>query len=194
MAVGQGMVQVYHGDGKGKTTAALGLALRALGAGLRVLLIQFMKEAAYSEHRQLEALAPGLELLTLGKPYFVAWEDEGGEPDLGTGPLVVCSSGGPPVEYARMMREGLQRAREAMEGRTHDLIILDEANVALHYQLLPLEEVLELIAGKPPGVELVFTGRYPPPQLLERADLVTEMREEKHYYERGVKARAGIDC
>ncbi len=194
MAVEQGMVQVYHGAGKGKTTAALGLALRALGADLRVLLVQFMKEAVYSEHRQLLALAPGLELLTLGKPYFVAWENEGNGPDREGGRLVVCPPGSPPADYASMMRAGLQRAREAMEARTHDLVILDEANVALHYQLLPLEEVLDLIAARPPGVELVFTGRCPPPQLLEQADLITEMREERHYFQRGVKARTGIDC
>ena len=169
----RGLVQVYTGEGKGKTTAALGLALRACGSSLRVFLAQFAKGRHYGE---LDALARFADLVTVrqyGQESFIRGE--------------------PSAEDLRLARAGWQEVREVSSRAEHDLLILDEIGIALHYRLVDLAEVLELLAGKPATMELVLTGRKIPPELLERADLVTEMREVKHYYARGVKARKGIE-
>ncbi|MFO8060565.1 MAG: cob(I)yrinic acid a,c-diamide adenosyltransferase [Bacillota bacterium] len=193
--LGDGAVQVYTGNGKGKTTAALGLAMRAVGRGLRVLMIQFMKRWGYGEHLAAGRLRPELSIVQVGKPYFVAREGEiDPETRASMGEDVrVFAPGSPPEELVRGAEEGLARAEWAMRERTADIIILDEINVALHFELVSLDRVLEVVRGRPDGVELVLTGRNAPEELLEVADLVTEMREVKHYWRRGLGARRGIE-
>ncbi len=194
-SLGRGAVQVYTGDGKGKTTAALGLAVRAVGWGLRVLVVQFMKRWGYGEHRAAARLQPGLTIIQVGKPYFVAREGEIDPETLASmgDDIRVFSPGSPPQELVDGAEEGLARAERAMQERIADVIILDEINVALHFELVSLERVLAVLRQRPEGVELVLTGRYAPEALVDAADLVTEMREVKHYWTRGLKARRGIE-
>lgn len=191
----RGLVQVYTGDGKGKTTAAFGLALRAVGRGLKVIIIQFMKGRGYGEHLAAARLAPELEVVQVGKPYFIARQGELDEEQLASlGQQVqTFAAGDPPAEYRELVREGMDLARECLTSGRYDLVILDELNVAVHYELTSIAAVLELIAGRREEVELVITGRAAPPELIARADLVTEMRAVKHYYDAGVQARLGIE-
>lgn len=187
-----GYIQIYTGDGKGKTTAAIGLAIRALGAGKRVWLLQFMKSLAYSEHRILPHISPNLCLETLGKPYFIAEEGTLTEADRKVlGEVVVFPPGCPPAEYVADCREGVNRAIRRLA--EFDVVILDEIIVALHFGLLSREDMERILAAKPIGTELVLTGRKAPDWLIERADLVTEMRPVKHYFDRGVMNRRGIE-
>jgi len=169
----KGYVQVYTGDGKGKTTAALGLALRAAGHGLKSYIAQFMKGQRYGELDALAAL-PAIQLEQFGGPRCLRREELG-------------------AEDAARAQQGLARAREQMLSGQYDLVILDEVNVALWFGLLQLDEVLDLLQVRPAGVELVLTGRRAPAELCARSDLVTEMREVKHYHALGVMARAGIE-
>jgi cob(I)alamin adenosyltransferase len=169
----KGLVQIYTGDGKGKTTAALGLSLRAAGRGLKVFIAQFVKGMFYGELEALKRFAPQITLHQYGRKCFI--RDE------------------PTEEDVRLAREGWQEIRDVLKRAEYDLVILDEIGIALHYQLISLEEVRELIRLKPDGVELVLTGRKIPEALYEQADLVTEMREIKHYYNAGVQARKGIE-
>jgi len=169
----QGLVQIYTGDGKGKTTAALGLSLRAAGRGLKVFIAQFVKGMYYGELEALGRFAPQITLKQYGRKCFI--EDE------------------PTEEDHRLAREGWKEIREIATRGEHDLLILDEIGIALHYRLIALEEVSELVQGKPDSMELVLTGRKIPETLFEQADLVTEMREIKHYYNSGVQARKGIE-
>ena len=169
-----GRVQVYTGDGKGKTTAAIGLAVRAAGHGLRVYVGQFMKGQAYGEIEALRDL-PLVEIEQYGDPRCIRREEV-------------------TPEHVARAREGLARARAKMLGGEVDVLVLDEINVSLWFGLLELADVLALLDERPPGVELVLTGRRAPAELVERADLVTEMREVKHYYARGITARKGIEC
>lgn len=172
----KGYVQVYTGDGKGKTTAAIGLALRALGAGMKVFFAQFIKGGKYSEIEMLDRLAAegfGIVTKQYGEGCFIMREAM--ESD----------------EVAA--RRGLEEVREAMKSGEYGLVVLDEANVAVSLGLLYESALLSLIEEKPDMVELVFTGRDAPDALKERADLVTEMREIKHYYRQGVMARRGIE-
>jgi len=170
----KGLVQVYTGDGKGKTTAALGLALRAAGQGLKVYIIQFMK--GWPFYGELEAVKhiPNLTLRQFGRPDFV----DKANPD--------------PTDI-RLAQEALDHARQVVMAGEHDVVVLDEINVALDFGLIPLADVLELIADRPPHVELVLTGRYAPREIIARADLVTEMLQIKHPYTQGVEARKGIE-
>lgn len=174
----EGFVQVYTGEGKGKTTAALGLCLRALGAGLSVYVGQFLKGQPTSELAALEALAglPGarLRISRFGSGRF-----------LGRTP-------GP--EDLAAAAAGLEEARAELAGGGRDLVLLDEACVALARGLLGREAFEELLDARPRGVELVLTGRGAPAWLIGRADLVTELRAVKHYFDRGVAARRGIEC
>ncbi len=169
----QGYVQVYTGNGKGKTTAALGLALRAAGAGLRVFFGQFAKAGDYSE---VGALARFSDLVTVEQ--------------FGSGGWI---KGKPDDEAIAAARRGLERASEAVRSGLYDVVVLDEANIATSFGLIGVAEVLELMAMKPVGVELVLTGRGADERIVERADLVTEMKEVKHYLSRGVRAREGIE-
>ena len=170
---GKGYVQVYTGNGKGKTTAAFGLALRAAGAGLPVFIAQFMKSGRYSETRAFERLSDLVTLRQYGSGRFV--------------------HGRPSEEDALAAGEGLKEARAALQSGEYKLVILDEAAIAVFFDLFTIEDLLDLIDTRPDGVELVITGRNADPRLLEKADLVTEMREVKHYYAEGVQARDGIE-
>lgn len=169
-----GLIQVYTGDGKGKTTASLGLALRALGHGWRVKIIQFMKgDPGYGEITAAKGLA-GLDIIQSGRPEFVNKKN-------------------PDPEDIRLARQGLDEATRALAEKDLDLLILDELNVALDFNLVSLEDVLRLIERKPPRLELVLTGRNAHEQVISRADLVSEIREIKHPYRRGIPARDGIE-
>ncbi|MBD8975299.1 cob(I)yrinic acid a,c-diamide adenosyltransferase [Veillonella magna] len=187
-------VQVYTGDGKGKTTAAIGLAIRAIGAGLDVLFLQFMKSKVYSEH----AVLPKLEHLTVetvGKPFFIIPEGMKSDEELAKwgDDVVVFPKGQPPASYVALIRKGFERALAAVASGDYDLIVLDEYNMALFFGLIDREATERLLAARNPRTELVFTGRGAPDWLMEAADLVTEMKECKHYYTKGVTARLGIE-
>jgi cob(I)alamin adenosyltransferase len=169
----KGLVQIYTGEGKGKTTAALGLSLRAAGRCLKVFIAQFAKGMFYGELEALKRFDPQITLRQYGRKCFI--EEE------------------PTAEDLRLAREGWEEIREIVAAEEYDLLILDEIGIALHYELISLDEVEELVGGKPDSVELVLTGRKIPEALYEQADLVTEMREVKHYYNAGVKARKGIE-
>lgn len=191
----KGYVQVYTGNGKGKTTAAIGLALRALGAGKKVLFIQFMKTATYSEHKILPHISPNLTLKTVGKPFFVVKEGSMPEEELAKWrkQAEVFPPGKPPQEYVDLISQGMDQALEAVCSGEFQMVILDELIVALHFGLVNWQTVKSLIEAKSPEVELVLTGRGATDELIDQADLVTEMREVKHYYTQGVIARKGIE-
>ena len=168
----KGLVQIYTGNGKGKTTAALGLALRASGQGAKVVIIQFMKGwEHYGELKAAEAL-PGVTLIQTGRPDYV-YRGQETEKDYS--------------EAARGLELAQKYAKEC------DLLILDEINVALDYDLIRLNDVEDLVRSKPESLELVLTGRNADESLLELADLVTEMREMKHPYQKGIEARRGVE-
>jgi len=170
---GKGYVQVYTGDGKGKTTAALGLALRAAGAGAKVYLAQFAKAAGCSELAAIERFGGQILVSRHGSGTFIRGE--------------------PSAEDAHAARAGLREARRALVSGDYQLVILDEANVATYFGLFPVGDLLDLIDARPGHVELVITGRRADPAVVARADLVTEMRQVRHYGERGVAARKGIE-
>jgi len=169
----QGCVQVYTGDGKGKTTAALGLALRAVGAGLRVYIAHFMKRGDYSEMTACGKLGGQVTAEQFGTGRFVR--------------------GNPDTDDLAAGQQGLEAVKAALTAGTYDLVIADEANVAVAMGVLNEEAVLDLMAAKPAHVELVLTGRGATEAIMAAADLVTEMRAVKHYYEKGVAARKGIE-
>jgi len=168
----QGYIQVYTGNGKGKTTAAFGLALRAAGAGRKVFIGQFIKGMHYSE---LDIL-PTIRNITL-KQY-------------GRGCFIYSK---PVQEDYEAALNGLAEIGDILESGEYDLVILDEANIALYYELFSLEELKKVLNSRDPHVEVVITGRYAPQELLDMADLVTEMKEVKHYYAKGIEARTGIE-
>ncbi|NJE05134.1 cob(I)yrinic acid a,c-diamide adenosyltransferase [Thermococcus sp. M36] len=167
-----GLVHIYTGNGKGKTTAAFGLAVRMLGSGGRVIILQFMKAPdVYGEQKKIADCGAVIE--SFGLPKFVHGKPE---PD--------------DIEAAK---KALERAKEVVSSGEWDLVILDEICVALGFGMLDVEEVRELIRNKAPHTELVLTGRYCPEELFELADYVTEMREVKHPYRRGILARRGVE-
>lgn len=166
------MIQVYTGNGKGKTTAALGLAVRGAGAGLRVYIVQFLKGRPYSELRALKKIR-NITLVQCGRRCFIKSK--------------------PGARDFAMAREGLAKIKNAIEKKCYDLIILDEVNVAMKMGLLQVNEVAGVIKKAPAKTELVLTGRYAPPEVIRIADLVSEIKERKHYYRKGVKARKGIE-
>ena len=169
----RGYIQVYTGDGKGKTTAALGLSIRASGAGLKVFIGQFIKMGDYSEIKSLKRFSDRITVEQFGLGRFY--------------------KGKPSPEDISAARKGLDRIREVMASGEYDLIILEEANVAVTCGLFTVEDLLELMDHKPKEIELVLTGRGADPNVIEKADLVTEMKVVKHYYFEGVKARIGIE-
>jgi cob(I)alamin adenosyltransferase len=171
---GKGLIHVYTGDGKGKTTAALGLALRAAGHGWRTYIGQFMKGQEYGELDAAKLLGDRLTIEQYGRPTFVHADQVS-------------------AQDVRLAQEGLARAGEAMSSGAYDIVVLDEINVALLFKLLTVEDVLSLIEQKPDEVELVLTGRRVPEEILTRADYVTVMQEAKHPYQQGVSARKGIE-
>ena len=171
----RGFIQIYTGNGKGKTTAALGVAVRAAGAGLKTYIIQFMKNFPYSESNSLNHLREWITIEKVGKDDYVFRKEP------------------PPQEEIEKAKLALESAREKMLCGNYDLIILDEICVAIYFGLFHVEDVLQFIDSKPENVELVLTGRYCPQILIDRADLVTEMQEVKHYYQKGILSRKGID-
>ncbi|TEB07824.1 Cob(I)yrinic acid a,c-diamide adenosyltransferase [Pelotomaculum schinkii] len=171
----KGYVQVYTGNSKGKTTAALGLAFRAMGRGLKTYIGQFMKGQKYSELKSAEMCKPYITIEQYGKDTFIHVQN-------------------PPLEEdVKMAREGLEKAKKAMNSGAYDIIVFDEINTAHFFNLITIEEMLEIINSKPDQVEVIFTGRYAPQEIIEAADLVTEMLEIKHYYTKDVPARDGIE-
>jgi cob(I)alamin adenosyltransferase len=174
-SLGKGYVQVYTGNGKGKTTAAFGLAFRAVGEGLKTYIGQFMKGQHYSELEAAKMVQPYITIEQYGSKGFIHVRMP------------------PQEEDVQMAEEGLARAREAMLSREYDIVVFDEITTAYYFNLISLKDMLDLVSLKPYGVEVVFTGRYAPPELIDVADLVTEMVEVKHYYQQGIAARRGIE-
>jgi cob(I)alamin adenosyltransferase len=168
-----GYVHVYTGNGKGKTTAALGLALRAAGAGWKVFFAQFAKGMPTSEQAALERFTDRITIRQYGQPHFIRR--------------------GPSQKDTDQAQCGLAECRAAIASGQYRLVILDEANLGPTLRLFPVEELLALVDARPDSVELVLTGRGADRRLLDRADLVTEMQEIKHYYRQGVLARTGIE-
>jgi cob(I)alamin adenosyltransferase len=175
MKLERGLIQVYTGNGKGKTTAALGLAFRAAGRELMVCMIQFMKGGGpYGEHLAAPRLAPYLTIIQTGREGWVNRDN-------------------PDPEDVRLAHEALAQAKQALTGEKYDLVILDEINGAVGFGLITVDEVLPLLEAKPHNVELVLTGRNAHERIMAAADLVTEMRDVKHYYKAGMPARTGIE-
>ncbi|MEM3676214.1 MAG: cob(I)yrinic acid a,c-diamide adenosyltransferase [Thermoplasmataceae archaeon] len=190
----QGLVEVYTGTGKGKTTAAFGLALRAVGWGLKVYILQFMKLGTYGENRISKALGSNLRVDYVGMPYFIAWEGDIPDEDIvRVKNVIVCKRGHPPEDYRKKVYNAFNKMKEELNGKNWDVVILDEINVALYYNLIGIEDVIDVIDNKPASVELVFTGRNIPEEILGRAQLISEIKEIKHPYGAGVPARRGID-
>lgn len=167
-----GLVHVYTGDGKGKTTAALGMCARAVGHGYRALVVQFMKTSGTYGENFLSL--PGLKVIASGHDCLV-FSEKIAQADLDKA------------------AEGLGIAAQALRSGEYRIVVLDEVSVALKFGLVQLDEVIRAIEGRSPGVEVVLTGRYAPPELLEIADYVTEMRAVKHPYQKGITSRKGVD-
>ncbi len=174
---GRGLVIVFTGDGKGKTSAAMGIALRSSGHQMYVSVVPFLKSTrASGEQKAIERLAPNIELLSMGK-----------------GPAGLLNDTVPPPEQSGAARAALTRARQQISSGSWDVVILDEIITAVFLGILEIGEVLDLVKNKPPKVHLVLTGRGAPPSLIEIADRATEMRSLKHPQEGGTPARQGID-
>lgn len=168
----KGYVHVYTGNGKGKTTAALGLSLRAVCAGKKVYFGQFIKGMKYSE-LESQGLLPNFEIHQFGRDCFIFNK--------------------PTKEDIRLAKDGLETCKKILTEGKHDLVVLDELNIAIFYELFTVEEAIDVIKSRAPHVEVIITGRYADEKLIEFADLVTEMKEIKHYYKQGVPARKGIE-
>lgn len=166
-------IHVYTGNGKGKTTAAIGLAIRAVGAGLKVFIAQFIKYGEYSEIKALKQFSDSILIEQFGTGRFIK---------------ETVSR----LDYEES-RRGLDKIRQVLSSGKYQLVILEEANMAVTCGLLTVSDLLDIIAMKPEKLELVITGRYAAPQIIETADLVTEMKEVKHYYHNGVMGRIGIE-
>ncbi len=171
----EGFIQIYTGNGKGKTTAAIGQAVRAAGSGLRTFIIQFMKEYPYNEIASLKNLDKWINILQVCGDDFVYKKEL------------------PPEEEIKKAKAALNIAKNKMLSGCYSLIILDEVCVAIYFKLLNVNEILPLLDEKPKDVELILTGRYCPKELIDKADLVTEMKEIKHYYQKGILSRRGIE-
>ena len=189
-----GLVQLYTGDSKGKTTAALGLTLRAVGHGFKVCIIQFLKGGAYTvELLAAQRLYPNITFRQYGItcPYS-ALIRQGDEQCKACGKCFP-SEGGDNTEHERLVRMGFRAAEEAILSGEYDIVVLDEINQAVHVGIIHVDEVLELLDKKPPLVEVVLTGRNAHQALIQRADLVTEMKMIKHPFEKGIPSRRGIE-
>lgn len=167
-----GYVHVYTGNGKGKTTAAFGLALRAVCAGKKVYIGQFIKGMKYSELDAVKYL-PNLVIEQYGTNCFIKNK--------------------PTQQDIDLAQSGLKRITEVIMSEEYDIVILDEINVAIYYKLVEISQVIDIIKKRPENVEIVLTGRYAPEEIINIADLVTNMQEVKHYYQKGVMARKGIE-
>lgn len=169
----KGYLHVYTGDGKGKTTAALGLALRAIGAGFKVFVGQFVKGMPYSELNGIQQLGGDIVIRQYGRDCFIHNDPE--------------------EEDVLAARKGLEEMKAVLSGGDYRLVVLDEANIAVYYRLFSIDELIEAIQMRDEGVEVVVTGRKAEEKLMAMADLVTEMKEVKHYYQKKVEARKGIE-
>lgn len=169
----RGYIQVYTGSGKGKTTAAFGLALRAAGAGLKVYIGQFLKKGSYSELNSINKLKEFIKIEQFGAKHLITEKIR--------------------EEDKELARRGFERIKKIIFSGEYDVVILDEVNIALYYKLLSEEELIEVIKKRPSHTEIVLTGRYASSQIIKIADLVTEMKQIKHYFSKGVKARRGIE-
>jgi cob(I)alamin adenosyltransferase len=169
----RGFVQVYTGNGKGKTTAAFGLALRSVGAGNKVFIAQFIKGMPYSEIESVNKFLPGITIKQYGLDCFIVNQ--------------------PTEKDINAARYGLSEVSKIISSGDYELVILDEACIAVHYNLFSVNDLISALTSRPAGTEIVVTGRYASPELMEIADLVTEMKEIKHYYNQGVQARKGIE-
>ncbi|NLX28696.1 MAG: cob(I)yrinic acid a,c-diamide adenosyltransferase [Bacteroidales bacterium] len=169
----KGYIQVYTGNGKGKTTAAFGLALRSAGAGLKIFIAQFVKGRPYSEITAVRQYIPGITIRQYGRGCFIIKT--------------------PDDEDILAARKGLEEVAKVIASGKYDLVVLDEATIAIYYNLFTVHELNRILDQKPDALEIVITGRYAPKELIDRADLVTEMQEVKHYYTYGVEAREGIE-
>ena len=169
----KGYIQVYTGNGKGKTTAAIGLALRFVGTGKKVFIAQFMKGQTYSELHALKAFHEQITIKQFGLHTFI--------------------KGTPKQQDIDLAKQGLQEVSDILHAGNFELVILDEANISIFFNLFTVQELLTSIQQRAPHVEVVITGRNAPQELIDIADLVTEMKEIKHYYNNGVMARRGIE-
>jgi cob(I)alamin adenosyltransferase len=170
----RGLVMVVTGNGKGKTTAAFGQALRAIGQGYNVFVLQFMKGRKYGEFLAAEKYLPRLTIKMSGLDSFVMRDN-------------------PAAIDVELAQKGLAEAGKAIRSGKYDMIILDEINVALDFKLIDLKEVIKLVKNKPAGLDLILTGRYAPQEIIKLADTVSEVQEIKHHYNAGIKDRAGIE-
>ena len=169
----KGYIQVYTGDGKGKTTAAIGLAIRAAGAGLRVLIAQFINRGEFSEIKSLKRFSDLITVAQFGRGHFIV--------------------GDPPPECIEKAHLGLECVASCIVSGEYDVVILEEANIAVKRGFLSVQDLLDLIDIKPDNMEMVITGRNADPKIIARADLVTEMKKIKHYFDQGQRARVGIE-
>ncbi len=175
MTLENGFVQIYTGNGKGKTTAAIGQAVRAAGFGLKTYIVQFMKEFPYNELKSLSQLGEWITVEQFAGDDFVYKKQL------------------PPKEEIDKAVKGLSSARLNMLSGNYNLIVLDEALVSIYFKLITTQQILDFIESKPAEIELILTGRYCPQEIIDKADLVTEMKEIKHYYMKGVLSRRGIE-
>ncbi|MCL4343617.1 MAG: cob(I)yrinic acid a,c-diamide adenosyltransferase [Nitrososphaerota archaeon] len=182
-----GLVEVYTGNGKGKTTAAVGLAVRAAGWGLKVALVHFMKVGGYGESKILKKQSNITERF-YGMNYFITTNK-----GISGLPVVVYEPGKPPIDYVAKVMRGLKWARRALVSGRFDMVVLDELATAVHMGLIGESYVLDMLKERPRGVEIVITGRYATQAMIDAADLVTEMKEIKHPYGNGLAARKGIE-
>jgi len=166
-------VHVYTGDGKGKTTAAFGLSLRAAGAGLSVFICQFLKKGIFSEIKSLKVFSKNIKVEQFGSGCFIRRK--------------------PVKRDINIARKGFQKTKEIITNGKYDVVVLDELNSAMALKLIDVEDVINLLKNKPAHVDVIITGRNAPKKLISCADLVTEMKDRKHYYRCGVKARKGIE-
>ncbi len=169
----KGFIQIYTGNGKGKTTAAIGLAIRAVGAGKKVFMGQFLKSGNYSEMKSLKKMADQITVEHYGLGRFI--------------------KGQPSKKDIEAGMNGFKRVAQIIEKGEYDLVILDEGNIAVKYNIFSEQEMLRLFEEKPDHVEIIVTGRFATSRIMEKADLVVEMKAIKHYFEKGVKARVGIE-
>lgn len=169
----KGYIHIYTGNGKGKTTAAIGLSVRAVGAGKKVFFAQFVKGQIYSEVKAIVQFLPNIIIKQYGLDCFIYHK--------------------PKQEDMDAARIGFEEVSEIILSGKYDVVVIDEANIAIYYQLFSVEELIELLKRKPEQTEIIITGRNAPDELIEFADLVTEMKEIKHYYTQGIQARIGIE-
>ncbi|EGG41290.1 cob(I)alamin adenosyltransferase [Candidatus Nitrosarchaeum limnium SFB1] len=177
LSMNDGLTIVYTGKGKGKTTAALGIALRATGYDKKICMIQFIKGSwHYGEMYSSKRLEPEFEMIAIGKGFVGIIDDKS-----------------PKDEHERVAAEAIKISTEKIQSGKYDIVILDEINYAINLGLIKIEDVINLIKSKPPRLDLILTGNYAKDKIIELADLVTEMKEIKHPFQRGIKAKKGID-